>query len=150
MLEIRHMTNCLQQDYKGDSYLLDLVLSRCHWLMTAPRTPAPLRKDLHEQTTWRSVAYRCMAALNGVTPDPIKLNDQEVRIIVRMDYFLRKIILFLSQLYQTARESDFILLLLLFVSEVLISTPCEEQKTLLTSCHECIPMEPYKAFSYPC
>lgn len=61
-------------------------------------TPAPLRKDLPEQTTWRSVLYRYMVAFNGVAPDPIKLNDQEVRITVRMDYFARKIILFLSQL----------------------------------------------------
>lgn len=77
----------------------DLALSRCHWLMIAS-TPAPLRKDLHEQTTWRSVLHRYMVAFNGVAPDPIKLNDQEVRITVRMDYFARKIILFLSQLYQ--------------------------------------------------
>ena len=38
-----------------------------------------------------------MLDLNRVEPDPIKLNDQEVRITVRMDYFARKIILFLSQ-----------------------------------------------------
>lgn len=38
-----------------------------------------------------------MLALNKVAPDPIKLNDQEVRITVRMDYSARKIMLFLSQ-----------------------------------------------------
>lgn len=59
--------------------LTDLVLSRCHWLMTA-RTPAPPRKDLHEQTTWRSVAY--MAALNGVAPDPIKLKIRKLGLLL--------------------------------------------------------------------
>lgn len=76
--------------------LTDLVLSRCHWLVIS-RAQAQLRKYLHDQTISRSVVCMYMLALNKVAPDPIKLNDQEVRITVRMDYSARKIMLFLSQ-----------------------------------------------------